>query len=207
VSYELFITRADRWPEAVHWSESGCEVIAFDEWEELVKADPELAIDYSDRLTIDELNRLVDGTPELAGCRAGDGFRFSKEQARRLKELAEDLKGEATPDPGEIGYDTAEWEGHPESDERCFWFGDGSISTKNPDVATLDKMLQIADRLNACVRGDDGELYRRSSQRFECFEPERGWLPLEEFHRGRPDWAPVIIREIAQRQFGTRSVP
>jgi hypothetical protein len=207
MSYELYITRADRWPETVHWSESECEVIAFDEWEKLVKADPELAIDYSDRLTIDELERLVDGTPELAGCRTGDGFRFSKEQARRLKELAEDLKGDATPDPEEIGYDTAEWKGHPEGEERCFWFGHGSISAKNPDVASLDKMLQIADTLKACVRGDDGELYRRSGQRFECFEPERGWLPLEEFHRGRPDWAPVIIREIARRQFGTRSVP
>jgi hypothetical protein len=207
MSYELHITRADRWPETVHWSESMCEIIAFDEWENLVKADPELAIDYSDRLTIDELERLVDGTPELAGCRTGGGFRFSKEQAQRLKELAEGLKGDATPDPEEIGYDTAEWEGHPKGEERCFWFGHGSISTKNPDVATLDKMLQIADTLNACVRGDDGELCRRSGQRFECFEPERGWLPLEEFHRGRPDWAPVIIREIAQRQFGTRSVP
>jgi hypothetical protein len=207
MSYELYITRADRWPETVHWSESECEVITFDEWEKLVKADPELAIDYTDRLTIDELERLVDGTPELVGCRTGDGFRFSKEQARRLKELAEDLKGDATPDPEEIGYDTAEWEGHPEGEERCFWFEHGSISTKNPDVATLDKMLRIADTLKACVRGDDGELYRRSGQGFECFEPERGWLPLEEFHRGRPDWAPVIIREIAQRQFGTRSVP
>lgn len=207
MSYELYVTRAERWPETVHWSESECEAIAFYEWENLVKADPELAIDYSDRLTIEELECLVDGTPELAGCRAGDGFRFSKEQARRLKDLAEDLKGGTAADPEEIGYDTAEWAGHPGGEERCFWFGHGSISTKNPDVATLDKMLQIADTLNACVRGDDGEIYRRSGQGFECFEPERGWLPLEEFHRGRPDWAPVIIREIAQRESGTRSIP
>jgi hypothetical protein len=207
MSYELYVTRADRWPATLHWSESECEAITFDEWEMLVKADPELTIDYSDRLTTDELERLVGGTPALEGCRTGDGFRFSKEQARRLKEMAKDLKGDAPPGPEEIGYDTAEWHGHPEGEERCFWFGDGSISTKNPDLATLDKMLQIADRLNACVRGDDGELYRRSGQRSECFEPERGWLALEEFHRGRPDWAPVIIREIARRHFGTRSVP
>ncbi|WP_143206614.1 hypothetical protein [Singulisphaera sp. GP187] len=207
VSYEFHITRADRWPENVHWSESQCEVIGFNEWENLVKADPELAIDYSDRLTIDELERLVDGTPELAECRSEVGFRFSKQQARRLKELAEDLKGDAAPDPEAIESDTAEWVGHPNGEERCFWFEHGSISTKNPDLATLDKMLQIAGSLNACVRGDDGELCRRYGQRFECFEPERGWCPLEEFHRGRPDWGQDILREIAQSPFGTRCVP
>jgi hypothetical protein len=207
MSYELYITRAHGWPETLHWSESDCEAIAFDEWEQLVKADPDLAVDYTDRLSIGELERLVDGAPDLAGCRTGDGFRFSKEQTQRLRELAADLKGDATPDLEEIGCDTAEWKGHPQGEERCFWFEHGSISTKNPDVATLDKMLRIADMLRACVRGDDGELYRRSGQRFECFEPERGWLPLEEFHRGRPDWAPVIIREIARSQSGTRSVP
>ena len=67
-------------------------------------------------------------------------------------------------------------------------------------LATLEKMLRIAEALNACVRGDDGEVYRRTSQGFACYEPERGWLSLEEFHRGRPDWAPVIIREIAQER-------
>jgi hypothetical protein len=207
MSYELYVTRADGWPETVHWSEGDCKAITFDEWEKLVKADPGLAIDYADRLAIDELEQLVDGTPELAGCRTGDGFRFSKEQAQCLKELAEGLKRNAKAGLEEIGYDTAEWKGHPEGEERCFWFEHGSICTKNPDVATIDKMLRIADTLKACVRGDDGEIYRRSDQRIECFVPERGWHPLEEFHRGRPDWAPVIIREIAQRESGTRSIP
>src|SRR5260370_35128086 len=97
MSYELHITRSDRWPETVHWSESMCEIIAFDEWENLVKADPELAIDYSDRLTIDELERLVDGTPELAGGRTGGGFQFSKQQAQRLRKLPARLTGKPLP--------------------------------------------------------------------------------------------------------------
>jgi len=166
----------------------------------LVENDDELAIDYSDRLTMDELERLVDEKPELAGCRTETGFRFSKEQRHRLKELAEELKRDDTPDLEELGYDTADWREHPKGEERCFWFGYGCIYTKNPDTATLDKMLQLADRLNACVRGDDEEVYRRSGQGFECYTPERGWLPLEVFHRGRPDWAPVIVWEIAQRK-------
>jgi len=207
MSYELHITRADQFPGSGHWSECKREVIAFEEWEDLVEADPELAIDYSDRLTADELERLVDGSPELMDCRTGDGFRFSKERVRRLKELAVGVKRGAARDPEGDGCDTAEWTAHPKGEERCFWFDQGTISTKNPDVATLDKMLQLADTLAACVRGDDGELYRRSGQRLECYEPDRGWLPVEEFHRGRPDWAPAIIREIAQGRFGTRPDP
>jgi hypothetical protein len=81
MSYELYITRADHWPETQHWSECNGKAIVFDEWASLVEADPELAIDYSDRLTIDDLQRLGDETPELAGSRTDGGFRFSNVQA------------------------------------------------------------------------------------------------------------------------------
>ena len=207
MSYELYITRANQWPESGHWSECTTESINFEEWEDLVRADPEMMIDYSDRLTTDELERLVDLSPELEGCRTGDGFHFPKEQSQRLKKLAEDLKKGIAPATEGHACDTADWNAHPKGEERCFLFDQGTISTNNPDMPTLDKMLQVADTLGACVRGDDGELYRRSGQRFECYEPGRGWLPLEEFHQGRPDWAPAIIREIVQSQFGTRSAP
>lgn len=201
MGYEVYITRADRWPsDDRHWSEDDGEGITFREWERLVEDDPELEIDYSDRLSLDEMGRLVDGEPELAGCRTDGGFTFSRDHTRRLKELARQLKTGAMPDIGALGYDTAEWTAHPLGEERCFWYEDRRISTKNPDVATLDKMLQLALRLDACVRGDDGELYRRSEQGLECYEPERGWLPLEEFHRGRPLWAPAISREIIRQK-------
>src|SRR5207245_10027417 len=68
-------------------------------------------------------------------------------------------------DMEELESDTADWIAHPKGEERCFWFGDGSICTKNPDMATLDKMLQLSKTLNACVRGDDGETYRRSDRK------------------------------------------
>lgn len=42
------------------------------------------------------------------------------------------------------------------------WFdwSEGNIFTKNPDKKIIEKMLQLADRLNAQVQGDDGEIYR-----------------------------------------------
>jgi hypothetical protein len=200
MSYEFFITRADEWPETKHWSECQYKAISIEEWTDLIEADPELGIVYSDRLTVDELTRLVDETPGLAGTSTESGFIFSKGQAELLERLAEDLKQDDAPHPDDFPGDTADWKKHPKGERRCLWHwpSRGHISTKNPDMATIDKMLQMAEKLNACVRGDDGEIYRRGDRRFECYEPERGWLSLEEFHRGRPDWAPVIIREIAQ---------
>jgi hypothetical protein len=43
------------------------------------------------------------------------------------------------------------------------WFA-GNISTKNPDKAIVEKMLQIAQALGARVQGDDGELYEDTSE-------------------------------------------
>jgi hypothetical protein len=40
----------------------------------------------------------------------------TSEQTQRLRELAADLKGDATPDLEEIGCDTAEWKGHPQGE-------------------------------------------------------------------------------------------
>jgi hypothetical protein len=56
-----------------------------------------------------------------------------------------------------------EWNDHPTLKEPSFrpWFDywKGTISTKNPDVHVISKMLQIASVLNARVQGDDGEIY------------------------------------------------
>jgi hypothetical protein len=40
----------------------------------------------------------------------------------------------------------------------------GEIFTKNPRKTLVEKMIQIANRLNAKVQGDDGEVYVDSSQ-------------------------------------------
>jgi hypothetical protein len=59
----------------------------------------------------------------------------------------------------------------PENGDAFFAFGDrvdphawfdwfeGDVLTKNPDRPTLTKMLDLAERLDARVQGDDGELY------------------------------------------------
>ena len=172
MGYEFYITCADGWPEDEHWSVGGCDGITFEEWERLVECDPELEIDYSDRLTAAELERLIDENPDLAACRTEYGLTFSREQHRRLKELAKPFKQGEAPDMDVIRYDTADWTAHPQGEERCFWHGDRMISTKNPDVATIDKMLQLAERLGALVRRDDGERYRRSDRGFDCFAPD-----------------------------------
>ena len=51
------------------------------------------------------------------------------------------------------------WSG--QSRHKCPWFdwSEGNIYTKNPDKEIFRKMLNLADRLNARVQGDDGEMY------------------------------------------------
>ena len=58
------------------------------------------------------------------------------------------------------GYCT--WNEHPtmrDADKPWFDYGCGCVSTKNPDEPTIKKMIEIAARLKAKVRGDDGEFY------------------------------------------------
>ena len=52
------------------------------------------------------------------------------------------------------------YSGH-ESDGNMAWFDhrEGEIVVKNPDEEIISKMIAIAERLGARVRGDDGELY------------------------------------------------
>ena len=56
-----------------------------------------------------------------------------------------------------------EWNAHPTEREPnarpWFAYWKGSIDTKNPDIDTIRKMIQIASALNAKVQGDDGEIY------------------------------------------------
>jgi hypothetical protein len=182
MSYEVYITRADGWSDTEHWSENQSNPITFEEWDRLVKDDPELAIDYAGRLSEEELDRLLDSHPEFVGCRTvAHGIRFSGKQDQLLRQLARELKAGQTPNSADFdyGYDTADWTAHPDGKRRCFWFHRGAISTKNPDMATLGKMLQLSERLNACVRGEEAEIYRHTDRGLACYTPERGWRPLE----------------------------
>src|SRR5689334_22130436 len=62
------------------------------------------------------------------------------------------------PDSGNNFYD------YPEGDG---WFdlGNGSISSKNPNEATLRKAHELAVKLRAKVQGDDGEVYLPNGER------------------------------------------
>ncbi len=51
------------------------------------------------------------------------------------------------------------WKGSTEYGETWLDLERGCIYTKNPDNATLGKMLEIAKCLNAKVQGDDCEVY------------------------------------------------
>jgi hypothetical protein len=67
---------------------------------------------------------------------------------------------ELMPDP-DNGMPMAVWTAHPDGDEARPWLSwdNGNITTKNPDEALLEKMLSIAESLDAKVQGDDGEEY------------------------------------------------
>jgi hypothetical protein len=54
------------------------------------------------------------------------------------------------------------WIEHP--DQVAFWFVDGAISTKNPDPATIEKMIDLADKLNARVIGEGNEEYQEGGE-------------------------------------------
>jgi hypothetical protein len=43
-----------------------------------------------------------------------------------------------------------------------FNYSQGNISVKNPDKEIINKMVDLAVRLNAKVQGDDGEIYEHS---------------------------------------------
>ena len=47
----------------------------------------------------------------------------------------------------------------------------GTIDTKNPDEPIIQKMLDIAARLDARVQGDDGEIYTTPTEYYYQDEP------------------------------------
>jgi hypothetical protein len=51
------------------------------------------------------------------------------------------------------------WRGTTQYPETWFNWQDGHIYTKNPDKATLRKLYQMAQRLEAHLLGDDGEIW------------------------------------------------
>jgi hypothetical protein len=57
------------------------------------------------------------------------------------------------------------WTAHPKN-PWPLWWNRGEIYTKNPDEIAFGKLIAIAERLDAKVQGDDGEVYRADGASF-----------------------------------------
>lgn len=74
---------------------------------------------------------------------------------------------EADTSDGTLRYENrglAVWRGHPSGEKVWFDFRRGRVVVKNPDEATIEKMLVVAQGLGARVVGDDGETYEAAGQ-------------------------------------------
>jgi hypothetical protein len=58
----------------------------------------------------------------------------------------------------------AVWSGHPAEPRVWFDHRDGRVVVKNPDEATIAKMIAVARVLRARVQGDDGESYEEAGR-------------------------------------------
>ncbi len=70
------------------------------------------------------------------------------------------------------------WRGTSYYPETWFNWQDGNVYTKNPDKATLLKLYQMAQKLNAQLQGDDGETW--GTPEIEAFvDPEIDVAPAQ----------------------------
>lgn len=76
------------------------------------------------------------------------------------------------------GDEHALWSGPSEDSEPWLRWDEGNISTKSPDRALTDKMIQIAERIGARVQGDDGEFYPEAFKRSETRRKLPWWRRL-----------------------------
>lgn len=75
-----------------------------------------------------------------------------------------------------IARELGEWNYDPEQDAlvslhdspeaAALWFSDGEIWTKNPNEENITKMISIAEKLKARVRGDEMETYRSATETY-----------------------------------------
>jgi len=68
-------------------------------------------------------------------------------------ELAEPGPHEAVAASGLL----ARWTAHPDGESRWLWLHEGTLSIRDPDEITIEKLAELAARLGAVVQSDDGE--------------------------------------------------
>jgi hypothetical protein len=69
-----------------------------------------------------------------------------------------------------------------------FLYDEGNIVVKNPDEEIIGKMLEIAERLNAKVQGDDDEVYKRAEDNRIVYRRAEETYLDEPRRRNRPWW-------------------
>lgn len=92
---------------------------------------------------------------------------------------------ESQPAPG-----FCEWTAHPADERPWLDYWEGNISTKNPDDATIRKMLSVAVSLDASVQGDDGERYQVTADNKISYYHKAADGPATDTNTGRkkPKW-------------------
>lgn len=55
------------------------------------------------------------------------------------------------------GGELARWDAHPDGEPRWLWWHDGTLSVRDPDEITIEKLAELAAKLGASLQGDDGE--------------------------------------------------
>lgn len=92
-------------------------------------------------------------------------------------ELSPPVPGEAWAASGEL----ARWDGHPDGEPRWLWLHDGTVSIRDPDEITVEKLAELAARLGAHLQGDDGEplaVPRRAARRRRRRLLRQAWAAL-----------------------------
>jgi hypothetical protein len=67
--------------------------------------------------------------------------------------------------------DTVYWNGP--NGPVALWFMDGAIQSKNPNISTLDKLTEIAGKLESGVIGEEGEVYGPDGYTYDAEDQTR----------------------------------
>ena len=85
---------------------------------------------------------------------ANEGLEIDPGEWMEIVDADAELIPDAASGPYAVRYGSAGW---------LDWYA-GNIFATDPDHATVNKMLSIAEALSAAVQGDDGEFYDSASQ-------------------------------------------
>lgn len=100
-------------------------------------------------ISLDEWLAVVDADPDLRH----DGFAETRTPDGNVLRIEQ---------PGLVVW-TAHPDARQEGDLAWLSYSGGAVVVKNPDPAFIRKMIEIADRLDAHVEGDEGERYDDTS--------------------------------------------